>query len=323
MNIYVIAVLIFIISIAVIEMLLYALRVAKNPDRAKIRKKLRKMSYDPKLDEDTTDIQRKVVYSEINALNEILRRITLLERLNKLLYQSNAKYKAGFYLLLSVLIGASVYLVINFLGYAYFVSIPAGIAGLVSPFLYLKRKKKKRMAKFMAQLPEALDLVARSMKAGHAFSTGLKLASEEFDDPLGPEFDVALDEINFGVSVPDALRKMTHRVDCPDLNFFVVAVVLQRETGGNLAEIIENIATLIRERFKFFGKVRTLAAEGVLSMWVLIALPFGIVGALTFMNPTYIATLFEDTLGHIMIGVALFMMLIGYFVMKKICQIKV
>jgi tight adherence protein B len=323
MNIYVIAVLIFIISIAVIEMLLYALRVAKNPDRAKIRKKLRKMSYDPVLDEDTTDIQRRVVYSEINALNEVLRRITLMEKLNKLLYQSNAKYKAGFYLILSVLIGVSVYLVVNLLGYAYFVSIPAGIAGLVSPFLYLKRKKKKRMAKFMAQLPEALDLVARSMKAGHAFSTGLKLASEEFDDPLGPEFDVALDEINFGVAVPDALRKMTHRVDCPDLNFFVVAVILQRETGGNLAEIIENIASLIRERFVFFGKVRTLAAEGVLSMWVLILLPFGIVGALTVMNPDYIATLFEETLGHIMIGVALFMMLIGYFVMRNICQIKV
>jgi tight adherence protein B len=285
MNIYVIALLIFIISIAVIEMLLYALRVAKNPDRAKIRKKLRKMSYDPVLDEDTTDIQRRVVYSEINALNEVLRRITLMEKLNKLLYQSNAKYKAGFYLILSVLIGVSVYLVVNLLGYAYYVSIPAGIAGLVSPFLYLKRKKKKRMAKFMAQLPEALDLVARSMKAGHAFSTGLKLASEEFDDPLGPEFDVALDEINFGVAVPDALRKMTHRVDCPDLNFFVVAVILQRETGGNLAEIIENIASLIRERFVFFGKVRTLAAEGVLSMWVLILLPFGIVGALTVMNP--------------------------------------
>jgi len=323
MNIYVIAVIIFIISIVVIEMLLYAVRTAKNPDRAKIRKKLRKMSYDPRLDEDTTDIQRKVVYSEINALNEVLRRITLLEKFNKLLYQSNAKYKAGFYLILSPLIGLSLYMIVTFLGYAYFVSIPAGIAGLVSPFLYLRRKKKKRMAKFMAQLPEALDLVARSMKAGHAFSTGLKLAADEFDDPLGPEFDVALDEINFGVAVPDALRKMTHRVDCPDLNFFVVAVILQRETGGNLAEIIEGIATLIRERFKFFGKVRTLAAEGVLSMWVLISLPFGIVGALTFMNPDYIATLFEDTLGHIMIGVALFMMLIGYFVMRNICQIKV
>ena len=323
MNIYVIALIIFIISIVVIEMLLYAVRTAKNPDRAKIRKKLRKMSYDPRLDEDSTDIQLKVVYSEINALNEVLRRITLMESMNKLLYQSNAKYRAGFYLILAPLIGLSVYLVVTFLGYAYFVSIPAALVGLALPFLYLRRKKKKRMAKFMAQLPEALDLVARSMKAGHAFSTGLKLTADEFDDPLGPEFDVALDEINFGVSVPDALRKMTHRVDCPDLNFFVVAVILQRETGGNLAEIIENIATLIRERFKFFGKVRTLAAEGVLSMWVLILLPFGIVGALTVMNPDYIATLFEETLGHIMIGVAAFMMLIGYFVMRNICQIKV
>ena len=322
MNIYVIALIIFIISIVVIEMLMFAVRKAKNPDRAKIRKKLRKISYNPSLDEDL-DIQRKVVYSEINALNEVLRRIPLMEQLNKLLYQANARYPAGFFIILSPLLGLLIYLVVNFLGYAYYLSLPLALAAAASPFLYLRRKKKKRMAKFMSQLPEALDLVARSLKAGHAFTTGLKLAADEFDDPLGPEFDIALDEINFGVTVPEVLRKMTKRVDCPDLNFFVVAVILQRETGGNLAQIIQSIATLIRERFKFFGKVRTLAAEGVLSMWVLIGLPFFIVGILTFMNPEYITKLFDETLGHIMIAGALFMMLIGYFVMRNICQIKV
>ena len=323
MNIYVIALLIFIISIVVIEMLLYAFRTAKNPDRAKIRKKIRKMSYDPVLEEDTTDIQRKVVYSEISALNEVLRRITLMERLNKLLYQSNAKYRAGFYLIMSAFIGLAVYMILTFFGYAFYVSIPAGIAGLASPFLYLRRKKKKRMAKFMKQLPEALDMVARSMKAGHAFSTGLKLAADEFEDPLGPEFDVALDEINFGVPVADALRKMTQRVDCVDLNFFVVAVILQRETGGNLAKIIENIATLIRERFIFYGKVKALTAEGILSMWILIALPFFLVGLLMLMSPEYMSQLFEETIGHFMIGGTLVMMFIGYVIMKRMVNIKV
>jgi len=324
MDIYVIAILIFIISIAIIELILYAARTVKNPDRARVRQKLRKITYTPVLNEaEQQDITRKTVYSDIKVFDQVLKRITLVESLHKLLHQANAKYPAGFYIILAPLLGAGFYMILNFLGYAFYVSLPVGLAAAVSPFLYLRRKKKKRMEKFMSQLPEALDLIARSMKAGHAFSTGLKMAAEEFEDPLGPEFEIVLDEINFGVPVSDALRKMTYRVECQDLNFFVVAVILQRETGGNLAQIIEGIASLIRERFKFFGKVKTLAAEGVLSMWVLIGLPFFIVGILTFLNPEYIALLFEETLGHIMIGVALVMMVIGYFFMRNIVQIKV
>ena len=323
MNIYMIGLLIFVISIVVIEMTLFAVRMVRNPDRGRIRKKLRKITFNPTVGEENHDITRKVVYSEVKFLDEILRRITFMNRFNKLLYQANAGYPAGVYLMLSPLIAGVAYLAASLLGYAFYVSLPLAMAGALSPFLYLRRKKKKRMFKFMSQLPEALDLVARSLKAGHAFNTGLKLAAEEFDDPLGPEFDVTLDEINFGVPVSEALRKMTERVDCPDLNFFVVAVILQRETGGNLAQIIEGIATLIRERFKFFGKVRTLAAEGILSMWVLMALPFFIVGILTFVNPTYITLLFEETLGHIMIGGAIVMMVIGYFFMRNIVKIEV
>jgi len=179
------------------------------------------------------------------------------------------------------------------------------------------------MKKFQAQLPESLDLMARSLKAGHAFSTGMKLAADEFDDPLGTEFSITLDEINFGLGVSDALKNLVHRVECQDLNFFVVAVILQRETGGNLAEIMENIAYLIRERYKLYGKVRTLAAEGKLSMYVLLALPFFIIGALFIMNPAYIKILFIEPAGRIMCAVALFMMIIGAIVMNRMVDIKV
>jgi len=323
MSIYVIAALIFIISIIVIEMLLYAFRTAKNPDRARIRKKLRKVTYNPRVSEEDQDITRKVIYSEIKAFDEVLRRITLMERLNKLIYQANAKYPAGFFITLSVLLGVTAFAVASLLGYSYLVSFPVTLVALASPFLYLLKKKRNRMARFMSQLPEALDMLARSLKAGHAFSTGMKLAADEFGDPLGPEFEVALDEINFGVPVADALRKMTQRVDCTDLNFFVVAVILQRETGGNLAQIIENIATLIRERFTFAGKVKALTAEGVLSMWILLALPFFVAGVLTLMSPEYITALYEETLGQIMIGVALVMMTIGYVIMKNMVKIEV
>ena len=131
-----------------------------------------------------------------------------------------------------------------------------------------------RTEKFKKQMPDGLDLVARALKAGHAFSGGISMAAEEFDDPLGPEFAEMLDEINFGVSVPEALKNLTNRIECEELKYFVMGVILQRETGGNLAELIETLANLIREKFKFEGKVRTLSAEGKLSAIILSALPF-------------------------------------------------
>ena len=179
------------------------------------------------------------------------------------------------------------------------------------------------MQKFLRQLPEALDLIARGLRAGHAFTTGLKLASESFDDPLGPEFDETLDEINFGVGVPDALKNLARRVDCPDLRFFVVSVIIQRETGGNLSEIIESIARIIRERFKFDDKLRVLSAEARFSAKVLVAFPFLILIALRFINPEYVNLLFEDPMGRMMLGIAATMMCFGIFVMTRMVKIRV
>ncbi len=153
------------------------------------------------------------------------------------------------------------------------------------------------MAKFERQLPEGLDLIARSLRAGHAFTLGMRMAADEYDDPLGPELKLALDEINFGISVEEALKDLAERIDCPDLRYFIVSVILQRETGGNLAEILENISSLIRERFKFRGKVKALSAEGKLSAIILLALPFFVFLALRFTSPEYIETLFTDPIG--------------------------
>jgi tight adherence protein B len=247
----------------------------------------------------------------------------MIERLDRLRYLANAKLPAGFFILLASLFASAGFLGIHLMRKNLMLSVLTGMCAGTFPFLYLYIKKNMRMKKFQAQLPEALDLMARSLRAGHAFSTGMKLAAEEFEDPLGPEFTVTLDEINFGLGVPDALTNLVHRVDCQDLNFFVVAVILQRETGGNLAEIMENIAHLIRERFKLYGKVKTLAAEGKLSMWVLLSLPFFIFGALMVVNSKYVMTLFIEPVGRIMCGIALFMMLIGALVMRRIIDIDV
>ena len=179
------------------------------------------------------------------------------------------------------------------------------------------------MAKFEKQLPEALGLVARALRAGHSFASGMKLAAEEFGDPLGPEFENTLDEINFGVSVADALKNLAGRVDCPDVKFFVVSVILQRETGGNLAEIIEGLAHLIMERFKFRGKVRVLTAEGRLSAMILLILPFVLFGGLLLVNPEYVSHLFSDPIGIYLIEAAALMMVAGIFFIKRIIKVEV
>jgi tight adherence protein B len=322
MNIFILTVGIFIVAVLIIELITYSYRNVKNPDRSRIRKQLKKISASKKKDE-LPDLMRKRVLSEIPTLNQILLRITMIDRLDRLRYLANARYPAGFFVLLALLFAGAGFLVFYLMKMSLLLSVILGIVSGSLPFLYLYIRKNQRMKKFQAQLPEALDLMARSLRAGHAFSTGMKLAADEFDDPLGTEFSITLDEINFGLGVSDALKNLVQRVECQDLNFFVVAVILQRETGGNLAEIMENIAYLIRERYKLYGKVRTLAAEGKLSMYVLLALPFFIVGALFIVNPEYVKTLFTEPAGKIMCGIALFMMFVGAIVMKRMVDIKV
>ena len=322
MNILILATGIFIVSVLIIELLFYSFRTIRNPDRTRIRKKLKKLSTSDQ-EAEPSDILRKRTLSEVPLLNTILLRITMIERLDRLRYLADAQLPAGFFILLALFFASASFLGFYLMKIDLILNVLLAIGIGTFPFIYLYIKKNRRMRKFQAQLPEALDLMARSLRAGHAFSTGMKLAAEEFEDPLGPEFSVTLDEINFGLGVPDALTNFVHRVECQDLNFFVVAVILQRETGGNLAEIMENIAHLIRERFKLYGKIRTLAAEGKLSMWVLLALPFFIIGALFVVNPEYIKILFIEPAGRIMCGIALFMMFIGYLVMRRMVNIEV
>jgi tight adherence protein B len=198
----------------------------------------------------------------------------------------------------------------------------AAVCGLM-PILYVSYKKHQRQQKFLRQLPEALDLISRALRAGHTFQVGLKMVGEEFSDPMGTEFDKTLAEINFGAGVAEALKNLARRVDCPDLHFFVVAILIQRETGGNLAEIAENIAQLIRKRFELQDRVRALAAEGKLSAIILFALPFFLALAFSVLNPTYLGVLFTDPIGKGMVGFAAVIMTIGAIIIKKMIHIKV
>jgi len=201
--------------------------------------------------------------------------------------------------------------------------IVGGALGFSLPFLFLRVKRTRRLHAFEEGFPEALDLISRALKAGHAFATGLKMVADEMPEPIGPEFRKTFDEQNFGLPLKDALANLTVRIPHLDVRFFSTAVLIQRETGGNLSEILENLAHVVRERFKILRQVRVYTAHGRLTGYVLLGLPVFLAIALMFINPEHMQVLFTERMGHMMLGATVIMQTIGYFWIKQVVKIEV
>lgn len=269
------------------------------------------------------EIVRKEALSEIPWLNELLKRARRLQVLKELHQQADCRTPLGVFVLAVLVLALSgLFLALSMRQPFLLAVLFATLLGAV-PYVYLLWRKSQRLAMFERQLPEALELVSRALRAGHAFSVGLKMVGEEAADPIGKEFRRVFDEVSMGVALPQALENMTHRVDSVDLRFFMTSVLVQRETGGNLAEIIDSLAGLIRQRFELQLRVKALSAEGRMSAVVLFGLPIVVGIALFKMNPDYMGLLFTDPIGQNLATVGSIMMVIGAFVMKRMVTIKV
>ncbi len=200
------------------------------------------------------------------------------------------------------------------------------VVGLVMgffPTLWLLWRRKRRMKAFAVQLPDALEMLARALRAGQSLAAGMNMVANEMGPPLGKEFSMVFEEQNLGIPLEESLRDLTERVPNLDLKFFVTAVILQRQTGGDLAEILDKIGGLIRQRFQIWGQVQALTGEGRLSGIVLLALPIVLFFTVYYLNPDYIMILFTDPLGKKMLAVAIFLQVVGALVIRKIVNIKV
>jgi tight adherence protein B len=206
-----------------------------------------------------------------------------------------------------------------------FVWVPfvAGLIGLALPFVVLKKRRAKRMKRFEEMFPDALDLLSRALRAGHAFTTAMGMVASEGSDPVGPEFRKTYDEQNFGLPLKEALNGLATRVPLLDVRFFVTAVLIQRDTGGNLSEILENLAYVVRERFKVQRQVRVYTAHGRFTGWVLTALPAGLALVLMVINPEHMGLLFTERMGQAMLTVAVVLQITGYLWIKKVIKIEV
>jgi tight adherence protein B len=198
-----------------------------------------------------------------------------------------------------------------------------GLFLAVLPIIWLLMRRKRRLRKFAGQLTQALELIARALRAGHSLASGLSLVAQEMSEPIGPEFNRTFEEQNLGIPMEQALENMTTRIPNLDLKFFVTAVVLQRQTGGDLAEILDKIGSLIRERFQIWGQVQALTGEGRLSGIVLLALPPALFAVVYRMNPEYLMLLFTDPMGKKMLVGGIVMQLLGALMIRKIVNIRV
>jgi tight adherence protein B len=255
----------------------------------------------------------------------VLQRFQLRDRIQTLLEQAGLRWDVArlVHACLGMFLGgyALAYLLLP-AEYQRFALLAAAL-GACLPMLFVLRKRSDRMRKFEEQFPESLEFVARSMRAGHAFSVSLEMIHREFQEPLGGEFRRTFEEHNLGMPLELALEKLGRRVPSLDVHFFVSAVMLQKRTGGNLAEILDKLAYVIRERFKLRGRIRAISAHGKMTGTALTLIPIGVAIMMFWANPDYIRFFFEDEIGHYMMGAAIALQVIGYGVIQKIVNIEV
>jgi tight adherence protein B len=273
--------------------------------------------------EEELALLRDEQLSQIPALDNLLRRSARVTDIQKMLAQAGMTMRAGNFLGMSALAGVLATFVAYALSKRVEVAWIAMLVGFVLPYSYASFRRTKRFEKFEELFPEAIDTLARAVRAGHAFTTALEMITSEVAEPVSSEFRQLYEEQKFGMPVRDALLNLTERMPLVDVKFFVTAVMLQRETGGNLAEILDNLSYVIRERFKIQRQVRVYTAQGRLTMALLMGMPPIIVTVMLVLNPSFIRPLFSDPIGHTLLVAGITLQTVGYFVIRKIIRIQV
>ncbi|MCA3780455.1 MAG: type II secretion system F family protein [Burkholderia sp.] len=289
----------------------------------RIEARIRAMSAGGNVQQERLSILKKRMLDESKPFDRLLLRVPRVQALDLVIQQSGLDWTLPKLITLSAMFAAFTWLAMSLARLPQLAVLPVALFAGCVPMMYVMRRRARRMRKLERQLPDICDMIARALRSGHSFTSTLGMVGDEFPDPMGGEFRVTFDEVNYGVSLHDALMNLTTRVPVQDLRYFVIAVLIQRETGGNLAELLDSIAALIRERFKLFDKVRVLSAEGRLSAWILGLLPFGTAAVMALLNREFLSVLWEDPAGIRMVGTMLVSMMFGLFWIRRIVRIRV
>jgi tight adherence protein B len=320
---YATGILVFVAVVLLIEGMYLTWNSAKGPEAERVARRLRMMSAGGHATGESASMIKKRLLSESPVFQRLLLQMPRVSQLDRLLEQSGLTWTVSDLIVLSLICPVLVGGLTLFLRLPLLMVLPLMAFSVFVPLLGVLRAKSKRLAKVDQQLPDALDLIGRALRAGHAFPTAMKMVGDEMNAPIADEFKATFDEVNFGISMNDALMNLATRVPSTDLRYFVIAVMIQRETGGNLAELLDNISKIVRERMKLLGQIRVLSAEGRMSAWVLGLLPFAAALMIQLSNPGFLAVLYTDPVGRKMVAGALTMMFLGVLAMRKIIRIRV
>jgi tight adherence protein B len=268
-------------------------------------------------------LARREILSEIPSLNQMLVRAHSALRLKRVLDQADLHITVTRLLMLSAMAGLLAALAVSMLTISTLLVVAAGLAAAAVPFMHVFYKRKQRLNAFLVALPDALELMSRALQAGHAFAEALHMVSTEMPEPIATEFRKTYEEQNLGLSLKLALENLSERVPLLDLRFCITAIMIQRETGGNLAEILEKVSHTIRDRFRILEDLNTLTTSSRMSAWILCGLPVFVALAVTIMNPEYMSVLWTDPRGHNLLYAAGGMQLMGMLIVRKILKIKI
>jgi len=311
------------IAVSVITFAVLSLLDRRSLQARVLRDRLSATQEQPEQPEPAAAILRDEMLSRIPAFDTLLRRSERVSALQKMLGQGEVNVRAGNFLLGCAASAIVFALLLMVAGGNVLFGWAGAVLGFFIPYAYASHRRAKRFQRFEEKFPEAIDTLARAVRAGHAFTTALEMIAAEVSEPVAGEFRQLFEEQKFGLPVRDALLNLTDRIPLVDVKFFVTAVMLQRETGGNLAEILDNLSYVIRERFKIMRQVRVHTAQGRLTMVLLMALPPTIVVIMLTLNPGFIQPLFTDPIGHVLIVLGITLQTLGYFFIRRIIRIQV
>jgi tight adherence protein B len=289
----------------------------------RIAKRLRLMAATGQGGIERVDILKRRAYSSHPALDKQLRRIARLAALDRLLMQAGVRWSVAQFLGGSLVMMVVGLLLLQMETTPFLLAAGVLAAATALPWLLLMRIRGARLRKLEQQLPEAADFLGRALRAGHSFANVMQMVGEELPDPIASEFKFAYEEINYGVPMNEALHNLALRVPLTDLRYLVIAVLIQRESGGNLAEVLGNISRLIRSRLKLLAQVRVMSAEGRMSAWVLGVLPLGVMLLMVISNPAYVRLLWTDPIGIKLMWYAFGVAVFGVLWMRKLIRIRI
>jgi len=271
------------------------------------------------------DVQlaRQELLSEIPWINRTLLKVEIVSHIKRMIDQADSQITVMKLVLFSLTAGVMAFLAVSMISVSYLLMTVCGLIATALPFAHIAMKRKKRMNRFLQLLPDALDLMSRGLSAGHAFTEALQMVSTEMPEPIATEFRKTYDEQNLGLSLKLALENLAQRMPLLDLRMCITAILIQRETGGNLSELLEKVAHTIRERFRILEDLKTLTLSSRWSAWLLCALPIFLAVYVSLMNPDYMQVLWRDPRGHKLIAVASIMQILGMLMVKKIMTIKI